>query len=326
MPTAIQGIAVLMVFALAYIGQLLLGSPKTLREPNHALSPQMPSLYAMADIHGDFSRATKALQHAGVLNGLEWALPAGSRFVQTGDIVDRGRDTLRLYAFMRNLTVQAEAAGGQVFKLWGNHEYMNALLDWRYVDGGDYATWPSREARVASFSSGGDIFEDWMIDYEVTYRDPVYRVHFMHAGLHPDYRAFDRVDSVGRAFMRRAGDGHRSHAEWTTEELEFWSSDGPMWFRGWAAEDEAQACFEAKRTMAKLDVDFLVVGHTPNFEGVVARCGGHVILLDTGMSAAYGGPAVVLEFKTVADASGKAKVELVLHYDDDKSREIVVVS
>ncbi|ORY82034.1 Metallo-dependent phosphatase-like protein [Protomyces lactucae-debilis] len=312
-----------MVFALAYIGQLLLGGPAP---DTSQVSLDTPSLFAMADIHGDFPRATQALMHAGVIKDLSWALPSGSRFVQTGDIVDRGRDTRQLYHFMRNLTAQAEAAGGEVHKLWGNHEYMNALLDWRYVDAGDYKTWPSQEARRASFSSGGDIFEDWMLDYAVTYRDPVYRAHFMHAGLHPDYRDFDSVDNVGRAFMRRAGDGHRDHSSWTPQEAAFWSSEGPMWFRGWALEDEAQACREAQRTMAKLDVDFLVVGHTPQFDGALARCGGHVILLDTGMSSAYGGPAVVLEFKTIADASGKPQVQLVLHYDDDKSREIVVVT
>jgi hypothetical protein len=48
--------------------------------------------------------------------------------VQTGDIVDRGPDTQKLYRWMRNLTEQAEIQGGKVVKLWG---YVNkSALTW----------------------------------------------------------------------------------------------------------------------------------------------------------------------------------------------------
>ena len=39
--------------------------------------------------------------------------------VQTGDIVDRGPDTQKLYRWMRQLTEQAAGQGGKVVKLWG---------------------------------------------------------------------------------------------------------------------------------------------------------------------------------------------------------------
>lgn len=44
--------------------------------------------------------------------------------VQTGDIVDRGKDTIALYHLFDELRVQAEAAGGAVVSLLGNHELM----------------------------------------------------------------------------------------------------------------------------------------------------------------------------------------------------------
>ena len=74
-------------------------------------------------------------------------------FVQTGDIIDRsvnacaytrpfrsscvracrGDDTIKLYVWMDKLRGQAQAAGGQVLSHLGNHEWMNAIGDWRYA-------------------------------------------------------------------------------------------------------------------------------------------------------------------------------------------------
>lgn len=71
--------------------------------------------------------------------------------------------------------------------------------------------------------------------------------------------------------------------------------------------------------MIALDADFLVMGHTPQFEGAVTRCGGRVMLIDTGLSSAYGGRPVVLEFYRSRAGHTEAK----LWYDDDASTEVI---
>ncbi len=38
-----------------------------------------------------------------------------------------------------------------------------------------------------------------------------------------------------------------------------------------------------------------MAGHTPNFEQIVSRCNGDVIIIDTGISSAYGGVLASLE-------------------------------
>ena len=43
------------------------------------------------------------------------------------DIVDRGPDTIAIYRFFQTLRPQAEAAGGALVSLLGNHELMNSL-------------------------------------------------------------------------------------------------------------------------------------------------------------------------------------------------------
>lgn len=42
--------------------------------------------------------------------------------IQTGDIVDRGPDTIAIYKLFDSLRTQARGAGGEVVSLLGNHE------------------------------------------------------------------------------------------------------------------------------------------------------------------------------------------------------------
>lgn len=51
----------------------------------------------------------------------------------TNLILYRGDDTIKLFAWMDRLRGQALATGGTVLTHLGNHEWMNAIGDWRYV-------------------------------------------------------------------------------------------------------------------------------------------------------------------------------------------------
>lgn len=82
---------------------------------------------------------------------------------------------------------------------------------------------------------------------------------------------------------------------------------------------EEEACRVAAKVTSILDVDFLVMGHTPQFDGALSRCGGRVLLIDTGLSSAYGGRPAVLEFYRSKSGLREAK----LWYDDDQSTEVV---
>lgn len=55
-------------------------------------------------------------------------------------------------------------------------------------------------------------------------------------------------------------------------------------------EDESAMCARAKEACELLGVRRLVMGHTPHFEGPVARCGGRVLLIDTGTTFQSEGP------------------------------------
>lgn len=307
-------------------------------------------LFALADVHGDYDRALKALAKAKVVTrDGRWA--AGSAtLVQTGDVVDRGPDTRRIYNWTSTLYDEARGHGGKVVRLLGNHEYMNALLDWRYVD--EREGYSSRADRIRDWSARPDfpldssseevttLGELFLRDYNVTYLDPVYGAHFMHAGIARSVvDAGMDVDQVGHAFLHavltgKAARGDEAGHGWPDAYRQFYASDGPLWYRGYATHPEAQACAEADYVMQHIGrtrssherATALVMGHTPNFDGAVVRCDGRVLLIDTGLSAAYGGRPVVLEFrpgKRAAppyddpDVSHWREVQVKLHYDDE---------
>jgi 3',5'-cyclic AMP phosphodiesterase CpdA len=67
-------------------------------------------------------RATSLVDHRGYWIGKTTTL------VQTGDIVDRGTDTIALYRLFDQLRTQAADAGGEVISLLGNHEVRNTPI------------------------------------------------------------------------------------------------------------------------------------------------------------------------------------------------------
>jgi hypothetical protein len=71
--------------------------------------------------------------------------------------------------------------------------------------------------------------------------------------------------------------------------------EGPLWFRGYARWDEAEGTPQAAALLDALGVRAIVVGHTPQQNGIRARFGSRVFLIDTGMlTSVYGGEAMAL--------------------------------
>jgi hypothetical protein len=115
---------------------------------------------AIADLHGDYERFVFILTNptVGILDeNLSWA--AGkTHLVQLGDIMDRGPEAKRIFDLLIRLEKEAEAAGGMVHMLLGNHEEMNitgiALGYPRYVTVEQFVSFlppDFRKAREAQF-------------------------------------------------------------------------------------------------------------------------------------------------------------------------------
>jgi predicted transcriptional regulator len=93
----------------------------------------------IGDLHGDYESFIKILRGTQVVDDdLLWA--AGkTHFVQTGDVMDRGPDARKILDLLIRLEKEAEAAGGMVHVLLGNHEELN-LTGIVFSSNSDYVT------------------------------------------------------------------------------------------------------------------------------------------------------------------------------------------
>jgi hypothetical protein len=75
------------------------------------------------------------------------------------------------------------------------------------------------------------------------------------------------------------------------------SPDSPLWYRELALESEQTLAPDVEAMLARLQIGYLVIAHTPQPDGRIhPRFGGHVFLIDTGMlRAVFGGRASALE-------------------------------
>lgn len=81
------------------------------------------TVFAASDWHGQRAAADELLARAGLSDGgATWTAPPGSALVVTGDLVDRGPDSVGLVRRLVALREQAPAKGGLVVLLEGNHE------------------------------------------------------------------------------------------------------------------------------------------------------------------------------------------------------------
>lgn len=131
-----------------------------------AQSSAPPRIVAVGDLHGDYDAWNAILRAAGLINAEgRWA---GGRtiLVQTGDVVDRGPDSLKIIDQVMRLAKEAQRAGGKLIVLTGNHEAMMVTGDLRYVHPGEYAAFATRSSEALRHRA----YERNQAAIEATYR------------------------------------------------------------------------------------------------------------------------------------------------------------
>jgi hypothetical protein len=103
-------------------------------------------IVAVADIHGAYEPMIATLSNAGVIDAERNWSGGASHLVIVGDILDRGADSRDAMDLLMQLEGQAEAAGGKVHVLIGNHEAMNLVGDLRYVAKEEFAAFVEEES------------------------------------------------------------------------------------------------------------------------------------------------------------------------------------
>ncbi len=228
--------------------------------------------------------------------------------VQVGDQLDRGDDDRAILDLFADLATAAKAKGGTFLALNGNHEIMNAQLDFRYVTEGSnppFAELTSAappgvpnvpdavRGRAAAFFPGG-VYAKKLAERPIVaiVGDSV----FVHGGVlpkHLDY-GLEKMDKEMRAWLRGEAKAPPQIAI---------SEDGPIWARHYSQAPGKEECATLAKVLDALGAKRMVMGHTPQKPGISSACDDKAWRIDTGMSRHYGGKVEVLEI-----AGGATKV------------------
>jgi hypothetical protein len=110
---------------------------------------------------------------------------------------------------------------------------------------------------------------------------------FVHGGVLPTWAEYgiERINHELRCWLA----GHAQKPAVLDE------PDGPLWSRAYSS--LVERCDLLEYALETLGAARMVVGHTPQPEGISAACDQRVWRIDTGMAAHYGGPTEVLELR-----------------------------
>jgi len=277
------------------------GDPSSQIVHPHALKSAPYKIYAIGDCHGDLPNTLKILQMAKLIDLQNNWIAEDSTLVQTGDIVDRGPDTIALYKLFRTLAEQAEQVGGRVISLLGNHEVMNMMGDLRYVDPKDVLSFGDRGKRAREWSKNGALGQ-YLRTLNVT--TMVHGSVFVHGGIAPEYADIERINREAARML---------DLDVIPMDTLLIGPSCPLWLRVYAQDDESKACPMLRKTLEILGAKRMIIGHTPQSNGMIlARCNmslgssdvfePRVYVIDVGISAAYGSVAQgLLEIEGIED-------------------------
>ena len=285
----------------------------------------------IADIHGDYGQYIKAMRSAGLIDKSGKWSGGQTHLVQTGDIPDRGPDTIKIIEDLEKLRKQAKKAGGYVHLLIGNHEAMNVEGDLRYVTPAEFAVFTSKNSeRLREMQWQRQL--EWMkasmpdfaeIDLEAYRKEwdqqvPLGWVEHRQAwSLNGPYGKYVEGNQVAvqindtiflhggisakycKLSLETMTDEVHAALQQNDRTVQTIVDDplGPLWYRGLALEKETDEIYSQTldNILDRYGARRIVVGHTPTGGVVWPRFDQRVIVNDTGLATYYGAHMGVLE-------------------------------
>ncbi len=237
-------------------------------EPAPPVFDNIPQIFAVSDIHGDYEYFVDILQKGGVIDrNLDWTW-GDNHLVILGDVFDRSdRVTESLWLIYR-LEQQAPLNGGRVHFVLGNHELMVLRGDNRYIHE-KYLDGIVKKTRIRHEDLYGPETElgRWLRTRPVAVR--INEVLFVHAGISPSVidqnMSLHDLNEAVRGYLDISS---ARYAFADTARLLF-GSMGPLWYRGYFEGDSRgrylQATSDDVNNVLKFyAANVIVVGHTEN--------------------------------------------------------------
>lgn len=237
--------------------------------------PMPPKMLVLSDIEGDFAALRTMLIGADVIDkDLNWSFGDG-HLVLVGDFFDRGLHVTECLWLLYKLETEAEAAGGKLHFILGNHEVLNlqgnsTYVRKKYLANADlinepYERWYDRESELGRWLRSKNAVEK------------IGDFIFCHGGISPELihtgLSLDAINQISRENLGKS-------PEYITDpyaQAVFDIKTGIFWYRDAARNqlspekmDEVMTYVGAKR---------MVVGHTMQNE-VTTLYDGKLICID----------------------------------------------
>jgi hypothetical protein len=258
---------------------------------------------AIGDLHSDVHAARLAFQLAGGTDESDAWIGGGLTIVQLGDMIGRSDAEREVLDFLFATRERAQAAGGKVHLLVGNHEVMGARVDNQavglnpfpgYEDLTDLDLGDARlenlpdyaKKRGAALMSGGPYAKRFaQLPTVLQLGETVY----VHGGVVPRWAEYglDKINAeVSHWLFGNCPEPDSS--------LGVDNGDRVMWTRQFSSLVDATDCAVLDQSLAILGAKRMIVAHSVQ-STITAYCDNKVWAVDVGMSRYYAGPIEVLE-------------------------------
>jgi len=286
-------------------------------------------IIAIGDVHGGFNELHHALKISGCADDKGRWTGGDTVVVQMGDFLDRGSDESRSIEMLRDLRVQAKEAGGDVITLLGNHEIMNADLDFSYApDIYSFDSWhdkfnmaekiqtvlKGKRAQLMQRGKGKLAMLMSTMPIVVQIGENV----FVHGGLTPETisHGIDELNQDVAKWLRKDTDVK----PWLLDPVpKGGRTVSPLWERVYGMPIVPETALSNLDGMLdKLDAKRMVVGHTPQkygISGVETDKEKEVWRIDTNLNDKIMGRVECLEILTDLDSPEAASTVRVLSED-----------
>jgi hypothetical protein len=267
--------------------QLLVNTDEEGRTFNVKLHPNLSTeksdwgkpkkMLVLSDIEGNFSAMRQLLQGNGVMDQhYRWTFGDG-HLALVGDFVDRGAMVTEVLWLIYSFESQAEASGGKVHFILGNHEIMNMSGELKYVHPRYRAHAGTMNLPYLQLFGPQAELGRWFATKNIAER--IGNILLTHGGFSSYINQIEMpliaVNDTARLYYTDTSSVYPG----PYAQLLF-SDDGPLWYRGYYHGAPRATHSQVNSTLHLYNSRIIVTGHTIIAKEIVSVFGGKIINTD----------------------------------------------
>ena len=222
---------------------------------------KVEKIFAISDIEGNYYDFVTALKNNKIIDdNFNWTFGDG-HLVLLGDFMDRGKYVTQVLWLIYKLEQDAEKMGGKVHYILGNHEEMNLLGDYRFVDIRYKILAYKTGMDISDFNTNQTEFGAWLRTKNVV--EKIGDNLFVHAGISDSILSMNlSIPEINKIARKVFSDPQaRINKEANVVLFDY----GVLWYRGYITEEEDYGKISQNsvdKILGYYNADRFIVGHT----------------------------------------------------------------